>query len=200
MTRHPRTPWRPVALAVALLCGPAAASADSPPPVMAVAPPSVDPAPSGPTDRPRVGPRVGTSAVGGRASGGPESSGNWWFGTAGVALALAACGWASLASRRFLGKGADGSAVAGLKVVGKTALSPRHSVYLLRAGDRVLIIGTGPQGAPSLLGEMPGTPDRPRADRREPAAPVPADDGPTAPPDAGQGAVRRFDYRLGDDT
>jgi flagellar protein FliO/FliZ len=45
-------------------------------------------------------------------------------------------------------------APAGLRVLGRTALTPKHSVYLLKAGDRVLIVGTGPQGAPSLLGEM----------------------------------------------
>jgi flagellar protein FliO/FliZ len=39
-------------------------------------------------------------------------------------------------------------------VVGRTSLSPRHTVYLLKAGDRVLIVGTGPQGSPTLLGEM----------------------------------------------
>jgi flagellar protein FliO/FliZ len=81
-----------------------------------------------------------------------SSSGAWWVGTAGMALALAACGWASLAARRFLpGRPAGASSV---RVVSRTSLSPRHSVYLLDVGGRVLIVGTGPQGAPSLLGEM----------------------------------------------
>jgi hypothetical protein len=41
-----------------------------------------------------------------------------------------------------------------LRVVGRTSLSPRHTVHLLSVGARVLIVGTGPQGAPSLLGEL----------------------------------------------
>ncbi len=80
------------------------------------------------------------------------ASGSWWIGTAGMALALAACGWASLAARRFLPKRLDGAS--NVRVVGRTTLSPKHSVYLLDIGGRVLIVGTGPQGAPSLLGEM----------------------------------------------
>src|SRR5262249_51733085 len=44
-----------------------------------------------------------------------------------------------------------------LRVVGRTRISPRHTVYLLGVGDRVLIVGTGPQGAPSLLGELTGS-------------------------------------------
>jgi len=39
-------------------------------------------------------------------------------------------------------------------VIGRTSLSPRHTVHLLSIGQRVLIVGTGPQGAPSLLGEL----------------------------------------------
>ena len=59
-----------------------------------------------------------------------------------------------------------------MRVVGRTSLSPKHTVYLLDVGGRVLILGAGPQGAPTLLGEL----DRRRA---------------LAPP--------RFDHRLGDD-
>ena len=83
-----------------------------------------------------------------------QGGGSWWIGSAGVALALAVGGWASLASRRYSPK--TGAGATGLRVVGRTSLSPRHTVYLLQAGDRVLIVGTGPQGAPSLLGEMTG--------------------------------------------
>jgi flagellar protein FliO/FliZ len=88
----------------------------------------------------------------GRSSGStPASSGAWWAGTAGIALVLAAFGGISVAARRYLPKTETGS----LRVVGRTSLSPKHSVYLLQAGDRVLIVGTGPQGSPTLLGEMP---------------------------------------------
>jgi flagellar biogenesis protein FliO len=74
----------------------------------------------------------------------------------GIALALAVFGGVSLASRRFL----PGRGTGPLQVVGRTSLSPKHTVYLLRAGDRVLIVGTGSQGAPSLLGEWTGPMDR----------------------------------------
>jgi hypothetical protein len=73
------------------------------------------------------------------------------MGTAGIALALAAFGGMSIAARRYLPQAESGP----LRVVGRTSLSPKHAVYLLRAGDRVLLIGTGPQGSPTLLGEMP---------------------------------------------
>lgn len=46
------------------------------------------------------------------------------------------------------------STTANLRVVGRVSLSPRQSVYLLRVGDRTLIVGTGGQGPPSILGEM----------------------------------------------
>jgi len=39
-------------------------------------------------------------------------------------------------------------------VVSRTSLSPKHSVYVLRIGRRVLLVGTGPQGAPSLITEL----------------------------------------------
>jgi flagellar biogenesis protein FliO len=83
--------------------------------------------------------------------GGAGPSGGWWLGTLGVVAALGAFAALSLAGRR--GRLAGDSAA--LKVVGRVALGPRQSAVLLRAGDRVLILGVGPQGAPSLLGELP---------------------------------------------
>jgi flagellar biogenesis protein FliO len=73
------------------------------------------------------------------------------MGTAGIALALAAFGGMSVAARKFLPQSESGP----LRVLGRTSLSPKHAVYLLKAGDKVLIVGTGPQGPPTLLGEMP---------------------------------------------
>jgi flagellar biogenesis protein FliO len=73
------------------------------------------------------------------------------MGTAGIALALAAFGGMSVAARKFLPQSESGL----LRVLGRTSLSPKHAVYLLKAGDKVLIVGTGPQGSPTLLGEMP---------------------------------------------
>jgi flagellar biogenesis protein FliO len=67
-----------------------------------------------------------------------------------VALALAACGAFSVASRRYLPQGG----AAPLKVVGRANLSPKQAVHLVQVGDRILIVGTGAQGAPTLLGEL----------------------------------------------
>ncbi|MDR3633614.1 MAG: flagellar biosynthetic protein FliO [Isosphaeraceae bacterium] len=98
-------------------------------------------------------PRRASSSRGGEPSG---YTGGWWLGTVGIALALAVVGGLSVVSRRFAPAAQPGAL--GLRVVGKTSLSPRHSVYLVRAGDRVLVLGTGPQGPPSLLGELDDEP------------------------------------------
>ena len=82
------------------------------------------------------------------------SNGGWWMGVVGITTALAVCGWVSIASRKFLPKALANAP--NLRVVGRTSLSPKHSVYLLDVGGRVLLVGTGPQGAPSLLGELDG--------------------------------------------
>ncbi len=87
----------------------------------------------------------------GRSPAATPASSNWWMGTAGIALALAAFGGMSVAARKFLPQSESGP----LRVLGRTSLSPKHAVYLLKAGDKVLIVGTGPQGSPTLLGEMP---------------------------------------------
>jgi flagellar biogenesis protein FliO len=47
------------------------------------------------------------------------------------------------------------SSAAGLRVVGRMSLSPRHSIVLVQAGNQTLMIGLGPQAAPTLLGEIP---------------------------------------------
>lgn len=85
------------------------------------------------------------------ASNSSASSGGFWISTAGIALALAAFGAISLGARKMRPGGADAGP---LKVIGRASLSPRQTVYLLRAGDRVLILGSGGQGPPTLLGEM----------------------------------------------
>jgi flagellar protein FliO/FliZ len=98
---------------------------------------------------PRPFPPRGPS--GRRAEGRTEGAGGWWLGTTGMALALAVCGGIGVAARRGWPRLQAGGV---LRVVGRTSLSPRHTVHLLSVGDRVLIVGTGPQGAPSLLGEL----------------------------------------------
>ncbi len=77
-------------------------------------------------------------------------SGGWWLGSAGITLVLAVCGAACVAARRYWPQ----EPAASLRVVGRVSLSSRHSIFLVRAGERVLLIGTGNQGAPSLLGEL----------------------------------------------
>ncbi len=79
----------------------------------------------------------------------PGSSG-WWLGSAGITLVLAICGAICVAARKYWPQESAGS----VRVVGRVSLSSRHSIYLVRAGERVLLIGTGSQGAPSLLGEL----------------------------------------------
>jgi flagellar protein FliO/FliZ len=70
--------------------------------------------------------------------------------TAGLALVLAICGGLGVVARRYLPKGVVGS----MKVIGRVGLTPKHAVYMVQVGRRVLVIGTGPQGAPSLISEL----------------------------------------------
>jgi flagellar biogenesis protein FliO len=72
-----------------------------------------------------------------------------------MALALAICGGGAIVSRRFGPRVANGA----IQVVGRVSLSPKHSVYLLKVGQRVLLVGAGPQGAPALLGELDDLPE-----------------------------------------
>lgn len=88
-----------------------------------------------------------------------DAGSGWWTGTVVIAVALAACGWGSVVARRYLPKNALGAGGNPLRVVGRTSLSPKHSIYLVEAGGKTLIVGTGPQGPPSLLGELPGPPE-----------------------------------------
>ena len=71
------------------------------------------------------------------------------------ALALAVCGGICAGARRFLPRGTAGA----VQVVGRVSLSPKHTVYLLRVGRRVLLVGTGPQAAPSLISELDDYPE-----------------------------------------
>ncbi len=94
----------------------------------------------------QLGSMVGSSD---RENRRPGSSG-WWLGSAGITLVLAVCGAICIAARKYWPQEPTGS----LRVVGRLNLSSRHSIYLVRAGERVLLIGAGSQGAPSLLGEL----------------------------------------------
>ena len=140
-----------------------------------------------------------------RRQTGPSSRGDagagWWIGPVGIAAAFAAVGAVSLAAKRFnlnlnLGMAREGGSIG---VIGQARLSPRHSVHLVRVGGRVLIVGTGPAGSPTTLGEVTDpveldrlVPRRP-ATGRSSAAPSAIKLGP------GVGRVAGFDQRIGDD-
>jgi flagellar protein FliO/FliZ len=89
-------------------------------------------------------PQRSSSAV---HSGGSDA---WYVGMASIAVLLAAAGGIAFAARRIAPRPGAGA----LHVVSRVSLSPKHTVYLLRAGGRVLLVGTGPQGAPSLISEL----------------------------------------------
>lgn len=81
-------------------------------------------------------------------------TGGWWMAPAGLVAALAIFGGAAMAARRFAPTMGLESSTRAVRVVGRASLSPRHTVHLVRAGGRTLLIGTGPQGAPSLIAEL----------------------------------------------
>ena len=84
------------------------------------------------------------------SAGRERGSDAWYLALAGVAVLLGAVGGLALAARRFNLRPGSGM----LHVVSRVSLSPKHAVYLVRAGGRVLLVGTGPQGAPSLISEL----------------------------------------------
>lgn len=72
-------------------------------------------------------------------------------------LALAAvCLLVWFALRALAARGFGGAAGpnASLRVVRRIALDARKSLYVVRAGKRVLLIGSGDSGPPSLLTEL----------------------------------------------
>ena len=96
--------------------------------------------------------RPSRSLLARRLSSGARAGGSegWYLGMAGITLSLAVCGGVVAAARRFSSQGAAGE----IRVVSRVSLSPKHTVYLLRVGRRVLLVGAGPQGAPSLISEL----------------------------------------------
>lgn len=53
------------------------------------------------------------------------------------------------------------------RVTGRVRLTPRQTVHTVSIGDRILVLGTGPQGAPELLTEWVVEKDAPEADLDE---------------------------------
>jgi flagellar biogenesis protein FliO len=80
----------------------------------------------------------------------PGGSDTWSLAMFGITLVLAVCGGIVAAGRRFLPQRAKGE----VQVISRVSLSPKHAVYVLRVGRRVLLVGAGPQGAPSLISEL----------------------------------------------
>jgi hypothetical protein len=78
------------------------------------------------------------------------SADGWYWGMAGMTLALAICGGLVATARRFFPQGAAG----GIHIVSRVSLSPKHTLHVLRIGRRVLLVGSGPQGPPALLSEL----------------------------------------------
>lgn len=104
-------------------------------------------------------PRPGRSPALAWLRGATDSSGSegWGAGPACLAVVLAICGGLAVAARRF----GPRAPAAPVQVVGRVSLSPKHSVYLLRVGRRVLVLGAGPQGPPALITELADV-DQPR--------------------------------------
>jgi len=164
-----------------LAIAPARALADRDPPAASIQPPS-----------PYFKDRLNQ----GRAESASSSSpAGWWLGPAGIAAALAVFGGVSLAQKRFLPHRDSGP----IQVVGRASLSPRQSVYLVRVGGRVLILGSGSQGPPSALGEVTDAAELARLAPRRPSRPESAA-GPTATVAVPKRpASTGFDRRIGDD-
>jgi flagellar protein FliO/FliZ len=167
-----------IALLLGLGLTAATARAEQPPPAAAI---------GGPVNERRpFAPRGEASK---RSHEAPGNSSGWWMGTAGIAAALFVCGAVSVASRRYVPRASQGL----VRVIGRTSLSPKHSVYLLQVADRVLIVGAGPQGAPSLLGELDDFGESPSPTD---ARPAPNRSGAKPPHRAASGHI---DLRLGND-
>jgi flagellar protein FliO/FliZ len=80
----------------------------------------------------------------------PGGSDAWAMAMVGITLVLAVCGGIIAAMNKLRPQRAG----AGMQVVGRVGLSPKHAVYMLRVGRRTLLVGVGPQGAPSLISEL----------------------------------------------
>jgi flagellar biosynthetic protein FliO len=72
------------------------------------------------------------------------------WSTAMTVCALAALGAAALVALRALGRPAG---TAGMRVVGRLALEPRRSLYLVEVGGRCLLVGVG-EGPIALVAEL----------------------------------------------
>jgi flagellar biogenesis protein FliO len=116
----------------------------------------------------------------------------WWMGSTAIALALAICGAACVAARKYWPQNSTGL----VHVVGRVSLSPRQSIFLVRAGRRVILVGAGGQGAPTLLGELTETEQTENED--EAADPDPSSSPGLLASPVGRRTGAAPDRRLGD--
>jgi flagellar biogenesis protein FliO len=77
----------------------------------------------------------------------------WDFARSVLAL-LGACALALL-GLRALQRRTAGQGAGLVEVLQRVALEPRKSLYVVRAGDRLLLIGCGDGAAPALVAELP---------------------------------------------
>lgn len=108
----------------------------------------------------------------------------WWLGTAVMILTLGGAGAICIAARRRT----EAGATIRLQVVGRVALPPKHAVFAVKVGGRTLLIGVGPQGAPSLVGELDPEDEAAVESYKAPSTHRPIH----TPP--------RFDVRIGDES
>lgn len=92
-----------------------------------------------------------------RARLGSDLGNSAWIST--VILALGLCVIVGMAATARKLAPAGGSRK--LRLIGRVGLSPKHSVHVLQVGRRVLLLGAGPQGAPTLLAELDPIDDEP---------------------------------------
>lgn len=107
-----------------------------------------------PRSRPADGYRPRAARISGFTWLRGESSESGWSWPTGLALVAAAGGLVAVAARRRGNRSTEFA----VEIVGRAALSPRHSVHLLRVGRRVLLVGSGPQGPPALIAELEDLP------------------------------------------
>ena len=87
-----------------------------------------------------------------------HSGGSLWLASLAVGVILAAVGVYTWILKQNPGSRTQTTS---LQVIARQPLGPRHSIYTVRIGSRILLVGTGTQGPPSLLTELDDWLDEP---------------------------------------
>jgi flagellar biogenesis protein FliO len=82
----------------------------------------------------------------------------WSVGILGITVALAVCGAIASVVRRL----APSNVPVAATVISRMCLSPKHTLYVVQIGQRMLLVGTGPQAAPAVLSELDELPVLPQ--------------------------------------